>query len=337
VVDNKSMLAEESSREADPQSSLSVTAVTWNLFASLPPMDSLLHLARAASFCPQPDLILLATQECQRSLLLSLFCEGKQEWEAMLPEVFTEHTLVAVQVMRGLHTAVLVRKKLRSYFTVAEERRVKTGAGGLMGNKGAISLTFRLLGEQFQVINCHLDSQHTATAARNRTISRILQELVAEDPPGEVIFLGDFNYRIEMALEDYQRLHAGKRRNTEEEAKYSAFLKREQLTNQQSLQMSFLKRFEEGSITFPPTYKLATERNEYSRVRIPGWTDRIFSLKKQGEGSMKRESYSCEYNVLGCDHRPVIARYRKPLSKGISSFGNEYSRRGEGQSACALI
>lgn len=91
-----------------------------------------------------------------------------------MADVFTEHTLVAGQVMRGLHTAVLVRKKLRSYFIVEEEQRVKTGTCGLMGNKGAISLTFRLLGEQFQVINCHLDSHHTATAARNRTISRIL-------------------------------------------------------------------------------------------------------------------------------------------------------------------
>ncbi len=77
VVDNKSMLVEESSREADQQFTISVTAVTWNLFASLPPLNSLLHLARADPFCPQPDLILLATQECQRSLLLSFCCEAK--------------------------------------------------------------------------------------------------------------------------------------------------------------------------------------------------------------------------------------------------------------------
>lgn len=67
-----------------------------------------------------------------------------------------------------------------------------------MGNKGAISLSFRILGEPLQVINCHLHSQHTNTAARNDTITRILQELVGENPPGEVILLGDFNYRIDM-------------------------------------------------------------------------------------------------------------------------------------------
>lgn len=52
---------------------------------------------------------------------------------------------------------------------------------------------------------------------------------------------------------------------------------------------------------------------------------------------MKRESYSCEYDIMGCDHRPVIARYCKPLSKGITSFSNRYSRRREGQSGCTLI
>ena len=42
---------------------------------------------------------------------------------------------------------------------------------------------------------------------------------------------------------------------------YSAYLKREQLTNQNILQVNFLRRFEEGCISFPPTYKLDPHRN----------------------------------------------------------------------------
>ena len=78
------MLVEEGSSGLYPQSSISVVAVTWNLFASVPPINSLLQLARSPSFSPAPDLIFFGTQECQRSLLLSLCCEGKEEWEAML-------------------------------------------------------------------------------------------------------------------------------------------------------------------------------------------------------------------------------------------------------------
>lgn len=47
-------------------------------------------------------------------------------------------------------------------------------------------------------------------------------------------------------------------------------------------------------------------KNEYSRERIPGWTDRIFHRKGK---AMKRISYGCEYGIMGSDHRPVVARY----------------------------
>jgi hypothetical protein len=83
-TDNISMLVEEGSSSLYPQSSISVVAVTWNLYASLPPINSLLQLARSLSFSPIPDLIVFGTQECQRSLFFSFCCEGKQEWEAML-------------------------------------------------------------------------------------------------------------------------------------------------------------------------------------------------------------------------------------------------------------
>jgi hypothetical protein len=38
--------------------------------------------------------------------------------------------------------------------------------------------------------------------------------------------------------------------------KYSEFIAREQLKNQEDLKRDFLLRFEEGPITFPPTYKI---------------------------------------------------------------------------------
>lgn len=38
--------------------------------------------------------------------------------------------------------------------------------------------------------------------------------------------------------------------------KYFGYLKKEQLTNQPQLKDEFLSKFEEGAITFPPTYKI---------------------------------------------------------------------------------
>jgi hypothetical protein len=72
-----------------PQDKITIAAVTWNLFASVPPVNSLVQLARSSSFSPPPDLIFIGTQECERSLLMTLCCEAKNEWEAMLVEVFS--------------------------------------------------------------------------------------------------------------------------------------------------------------------------------------------------------------------------------------------------------
>lgn len=71
------------------------------------------------------------------------------------------------------------------------------------------------------------------------------------------------------------------------------------------------------------------EINEYNRDRIPGWTDRIFARKKQG---MQLQSYLCEYNTFGSDHRPVIAKYVKPIS-----HTDNYSQRRPNESSCQLI
>ena len=93
--------------------------------------------------------------------------------------------------------------------------------------------------------------------------------------------------------------------NTEEIMKYSKMVELDQLGRQQVLKDRFLPFFVEGPITFPPTYKLAQNSNEYSHTRIPGWTDRIFYRK----GRCRALQYSCMYNLYGSDHRPVIARY----------------------------
>lgn len=73
------------------------------------------------------------------------------------------------------------------------------------------------------------------------------------------------------------------------------------------------------------------ESNEYNRERIPGWTDRIFARKKKQ--GMQLQSYLCEYNTFGSDHRPVIAKYVKP----IIHADNYSQQRHDNSSGCQLI
>jgi endonuclease/exonuclease/phosphatase family metal-dependent hydrolase len=127
----------------------------------------------------------------------------------------------------------------------------------LVGNKGAISLEIVFLGQQFQFINCHLAAHQTESEHRNATINRILDSLLRKDLHSEVVFLGDLNYRIDMSHKEYEKM-TGNRANTEQEMGYRSFLDREQLNSQRELKRDFLVRFEEGPISFSPTYKIGT-------------------------------------------------------------------------------
>lgn len=60
--------------------------------------------------------------------------------------------------MRGLHSIVLSIKGKGEDVKVIETRKLRSGANGLMGTKGAISVKLSFKGVLLQIINCHLAS-----------------------------------------------------------------------------------------------------------------------------------------------------------------------------------
>ena len=45
-----------------PQDKITLVAITWNLFGSLPTINSLVEFASSSAFRPKPDLIFFGTQ-----------------------------------------------------------------------------------------------------------------------------------------------------------------------------------------------------------------------------------------------------------------------------------
>jgi|JI61114C2RNA_FD_contig_91_1093740_length_854_multi_2_in_0_out_0_2 hypothetical protein len=96
----------------------------------------------------------------------------------------------------------------------------------------------------------------------------IVARLVEGQPADHVFFFGDLNYRVAITIEEARRLNS----NIDN---YKTLLHKDQLVLQDDLK-SFLGKYQEWPITFPPSYKMSTEKNTYNNNRIPGWTDRIF-------------------------------------------------------------
>jgi len=152
----------------------------------------------------------------------------------------------------------------------------------------------------------------------------IMLRLIEGQPADHIFFFGDLNYRVAITLEEARRLNT----NIDN---YLKVLHKDQLVLQDDLK-TFLGKYREWPITFPPSYKMATEKNSYSDNRIPGWTDRIFhSFGATSE--LEQLSYDCDFQVFGSDHRPVLATFR-------TSFGRHADRMVEvrmSQSRCSVM
>lgn len=55
--------------------------------------------------------------------------------------------------------------------------KLRSGAGGTMGTKGAISVTITFKGVLLQIINCHLASGQHESPKRTSSLETILQKL----------------------------------------------------------------------------------------------------------------------------------------------------------------
>ena len=71
---------------------------------------------------------------------MTFCCEGKNQWESMLVEAFPNYDIAVSEAMRGLHSAVLVLRQFKRSLKVEKMNKIKTGAGGWMGTKGAIGI-----------------------------------------------------------------------------------------------------------------------------------------------------------------------------------------------------
>ena len=81
-----------------------------------------------------------------------------------------------------------------------------------------------------------------------------------------------------------------------------------------------LSTFQEGSITFPPTYKYDVGTQNFdtsSKQRTPAYTDRI--LFKSKGGNLSCVTYSSVPTICTSDHKPVWGVYRGVVRPGIDT------------------
>jgi endonuclease/exonuclease/phosphatase family metal-dependent hydrolase len=261
--------------------------------------------------------------------------------------------------MIGLFSCVFVKSSDQRNISGISATEVKTGLGGLHGNKvrngssfwdferlicmkGALAVRFLMDDSSICLINCHLAAGQSQTAHRNKDLAAILESssLPAEKKEIEqatrfvgggdgsmildhevCILNGDLNYRIDSMSRELV-VNAVRDQNLQK------ILARDQLLLSRKRNPGFpLRAFYESPINFPPTYKYDVGSDRYDtseKRRAPAWCDRILY---RGPGFIKQLDY-LRHEVRSSDHRPVSALFKIRLKSVDTHKRNEVWNRG---------
>ncbi len=292
--------------------------------------------------CDHPSIIVVGLQEVisleskRANAKLLIKSGGDSKCSTWLERMKVALSLVSPKIryktvlnqnLVGLLMVVFVREDICQFVNNISCELVKTGLGGYHGNKGSIVVRILLYDSSFCFINAHLAAGHSKIAERNSDVGIILKtpRLIPATVPCDQIFsnggdgscvedmehcvlFGDLNYRID----NYRKNVLYFINNRE----LGSLVEYDQLTGQVRNNPSFpLHSFQEGDLSFPPTYKFDPNSHEYDtseKMRVPAWCDRILYRCNNGIESEHSviEQYSSINDILISDHRPVCAVIR---------------------------
>ena len=315
------------------------------------------------------DVYAIATQEAERSIARSMMFSAKPRWEAALKGLFgitlpcghedDEYVMLATQDVGAVHIALVLRRALLPSVSYVRTAAVHAGfIGGLLPNKGGAAIACNIGQDSYLFVSAHLAPHTKASQHRDWQFELIDRELharlveptvclpcvprVACHTPGAsasaafdcVFWMGDLNYRVELAKEEAQRLTMPSaddvsRSGFATRADYDhAALQRLLAADQQKRPQSAPMRagFSEMPISFWPTYKL-DRKSGYARykfqhrnrlkqtLRLPSFTDRVLYRSVESEAILPVTYDACTANALRVsDHRPVSATFLVQVS-----------------------
>ncbi|PBP23168.1 endonuclease/Exonuclease/phosphatase [Diplocarpon rosae] len=223
----------------------------------------------------------------------------------------------------GLYTMVFVKNPLQHRIRSLDQAELKRGLSGLHGNKGALIVRFVLDDTSMCFVNCHLAAGQNHAKERTADLEAIFdsellspvkdfgvrQDSFVTGGTGTMVMdheicvlNGDLNYRIDATTTNNVL-------NSVQKDEIPKLLARDQLLRARARNpWHKMRAFDEGQITFAPTYKYDVGTDVYDtsgKQRTPAYCDRVLF---RGGDRIKQLDYRREELHLS-DHRPVIAEF----------------------------
>ena len=259
------------------------------------------------------------------------------EWEAELcKHMGDEWTLLEKQHLGEMKLLVLIHTGSddssvwsgRNVAVSVQNAYSCCGIAGVGNNKGGIVISFHVRNTYLSFISAHLNAHMEHEAKRNADHQEIRRETSAIgnselDPCTDVdhcVWMGDLNYRVDLDRGDPEcppskkntkkklHLHWDAVSELIEEKKWSKILDHDQLNLSKKEGLAW-HNFEEGDITFAPTFKVLkdTVGTTYKQQRVSAYCDRVlWKSAPHAKGRVKATNYRGVPAVSTSDHKPVI-------------------------------
>ena len=314
------------------QNTISLFVGTWNMGEASPPdsIESWLS-CRGSGISLQGykdhghDLYLIGVQENDTLMRIP-----SSDWPTKLRNQISniyklDYKILAFEHFWHIGLVGIIKSELFCKVSNVQQANVKTGLGKInvstiVGNKGAVGVSFTYENSSFLFINCHLTSGHEQKRLDKRRANYrdIMKNLIFKSPYPHcditnqfnyTFFFGDLNYRIDLdpdiILEKIQ------------ENDFYYLRRHDQLSIELERNNAFYS-FSEASIRFPPTYRyIRGSRDSYhilkkkavkDRINVPSYCDRIL-FKSYLNSTILTLSYGCSDEIFTSDHSPVFASF----------------------------
>lgn len=286
-----------------------------------------------------------------------------QWWLDMIGRTLDEGSTferVGYRQLAGLLIMVWVRNDIRGHVGDIDVAAVPCGFGRAIGNKGAVGLRMRVYGRIMCFVNCHFAAHLEAVNRRNADFDHVYRTMIFTRPSNllnsssagvssaiqmlrganamgiqpvagmpelseadMIVFLGDFNYRLDGISYDEARDFVSQRC-------FDWLRERDQLQAEMKSGNVF-QGMREAVIRFPPTYKFEKHQpglagyDSGEKKRIPAWCDRIL-YRDSCSSTVSTCSLDCpvvssilQYeacmDVTDSDHKPVRCIFNVEIAR----------------------
>jgi len=293
------------------ENKLKICCITWNMHGLNPNQREIeLLLDPHENF----DIYAIGSEECLRSIFKSLFYSDKSIWEDNLKNYFNrkykeKYELISSETLCAIHLVIFIKECLIKNVTKVRVNKVKTGAKNLLGNKGAVGISFNIFNLSIMIINCHLAAYQRRSIQRNIDFQRCVTQMSTNYQSFDfVVLMGDLNYRLNNLDVDMNKI----------QNEHLYFLNYDQLNFENNIKRLDMCGLKEGKIEFKPTFKYWNNTNNYQYIdthnidQAPAWTDRILYKKNETRINklvVTQDKYDSMHNITMSDHKPVYSYF----------------------------